>query len=99
MCDRLHYEDMEKRVDELDNRLTRVETSLDAMRGECREGFTDIKAQLNNIYAERREWGKWARDHLGKVIIWACGLIAFACGMTKLPEIVRIFVGATGGQS
>ena len=83
---REHYKSLDQRVDEIDRRLTAVETGVHDFREEARQSFTDIKAQFANLYAERTEWGKFAREWLGKIIRWLLWLIPALIGVYKVAE-------------
>lgn len=89
MCDRPHYEDLEARVDGLDNRLTAVETTVGDMRNECKQGFSDVKDQLRAFYDERTEWGKWARANLGSAFKWIGIIVLGACGINQASNIIQ----------
>ena len=96
MCDRLHYKDLEARVDGLDNRLTAVETTVTDMRNECRQGFSDVKDQLRAIYEERAEWGKWARANLGLAFKWVGIIVLGACGINQASNIIQTLARCFG---
>ena len=88
MCDTVKFKELDERVDDMDKRLTRVETSLVDIREDNRvarednqRGFDDIKTQLNHLYAERAEWGKTARDIVRKVVLWLMWLIPALVGL------------------
>ena len=95
---------LQERVDAIDNRVSRIEKDMasrfDAVTNAVNSTNTavnqlaaDLGSQMNEMRAklidEKVAWGQWARTNLGKVILWACGLIAFACGMNKMPEIIK----------
>lgn len=95
---------LQERVDAIDNRVSRIEKDManrfDAVTSAVNFTNTavnqlaaDFGSQMNEmrtkLIEERVAWGQWARTNLGKVILWACGLIAFACGMNKMPEIIK----------
>lgn len=76
------------RIDQLDTRLTRVETTVEDIREENRRGrednrrgFDEIMVQLNHLYAERAEWGKIARANLNKIVNWLLWLIPALVGV------------------
>ena len=98
MCDRPHYEDLEARVDGLDNRLTAVETTVSDMRNECKQGFSDVKDQLRVIYDERAEWGKWARAHLGLAFKWVGIIVLGACGINQASNIIQTLARCFGAN-
>lgn len=77
------------RVDDVETRLAVVEHSLADSRDENRRGFDDIKMQLNHIYAERTEWGKWAREHLGVFFKWLGIIVLAACGINQADKIIQ----------
>lgn len=98
MCDRPHYEDLEARVDGLDNRLTTVETTVADMRNECKQGFADVKDQLRVIYDERAEWGKWARANLGLAFKWIGIIVLGACGINQASNIIQTLARCFGAN-
>lgn len=91
----MDYAEIEARVDKIDNRLTKVETTVEAMRGEVKEDFALIRAQLNDIYAEKIAWGTWARNALTEIGKWL-GEVGrdyplAAIGFNQLPNIIEYF--------
>ena len=95
---------LQERVDAIDNRVSRIEQDMairfDAVTSAVNSTNTavnqlaaDFGSQMNEMRTklidEKVAWGQWARTNLGKVILWACGLIAFACGMNKMPDIIK----------
>lgn len=84
-------EELKTRVANIDSRLTKVETEMKDSRDENRRGFDDIKTQLNHIYAERAEWGKWAREHIGCAFKWVGWIVLAACGINQTCEILKFF--------
>ena len=92
MCDHEHYKDLDERVDDIDRRLTAVETGMKDFRDETRQGFKDVKDQLNHLYAERSEWGKMGREIVRKVVIWIMWLIPALIG---LRYVAGKFMGVT----
>ena len=95
---------LQERVDAIDNRVSRIEQDMairfDAVTSAVNSTNTAVNqlaaafgSQMNEMRTklidEKVAWGQWARTNLGKVILWACGLIAFACGMNKMPEIIK----------
>ena len=95
---------LQERVDAIDNRVSRIEQDMairfDAVTSAVNSPNTavnqlaaDFGSQMNEMRTklidEKVAWGQWARTNLGKVILWACGLIAFACGMNKMPDIIK----------
>lgn len=89
MCDRHHYDELEDRVDELENRLTAVETSIADMRNECKEGFAKLGDELGRIYSERAKWGAWARENLGHALRWLGYIVLAACGINQAGNIIH----------
>lgn len=98
MCDHIRYNELETKVNKMDNRLTAVETSVADMRNECKQGFTDLKVQLCAIYAERAEWGKWARQHLGSAFKWIGIIILAACGINQSSSIIETIARCFGAN-
>ena len=88
MCDKPHFEALENRVDGLEIRMTTLETSVAHSREENKQGFSDIKAQLNQMYSERSEWGKMAREIVQKVVKWLLWLIPALCGLKLLEGYI-----------
>lgn len=95
MCDREEFISLEDRVDNLENRMAVVETTVNDMRRENQNGFNDVKQQLQNLYGERKEWSVWLRGALtnvGKwVAKWGGVIIVAAIGFNHLPQILKIF--------
>lgn len=92
---------LQERVNAIDHRVTRLEENMTS-------GFQTVTSAVNNLASdfgermnmmstklvdEKVAWGQWARTNLSKVVLWACGLIAFACGMNKMPEIINAIKG------
>lgn len=90
MGDESRFRQLEDRVDSIDTRLTKVETSLTDMRGEVRAGFADLKAELLRVYDERSKWGQWARDNVGRALKWGGAIILAACGINQTATIARL---------
>lgn len=95
--DSQRLEAVESRVDQIDTRLTRVETEMKDSRDENRRGFDDIKNQLNHLYAERSEWGKTAREIVRKIVNWLLWFIPALAGL-KMSLEKFISVGTGGAQ-
>lgn len=98
MCEwRPNFEAMERRQDEFDARLTRVETTMDETKQIVREGFADIKATMHDAYAEKIAWGDWARHALtdcGKWLgKWGGVIILAALGLSNAKSIAEIIRG------
>lgn len=70
MCDKVHYDDLEARV-------TSLETTVSQMRGECQRGFTQLNESVQHLAAdfgtrmntldarlveEKAAWGKTFRS-------------------------------------
>lgn len=86
MCDHEHYTRLDERVDEIDRRLTAVETGLNDFREESRQGFSDVKAQLNHLYEDRAEWGRTAREIVKRIATWLMWLIPALAGLRYAAE-------------
>lgn len=97
MCDHVHYDKLEGRVDQLENRLTAVETTLADMREESKAGFADLKGELKSIHEEKAKWGEWARTNLGHALKWAGAIILTACGITQASSIIQALARVCGG--
>lgn len=95
MNDSEKYEALEQRVNGIDDRLIKVETSLSDMRLECQRGFERIENHLNNMNAERMAWSAWVRDNVPAVVKWigkwAIILTLAAIGVNNIPSIVKLF--------
>ena len=95
MCDKATYTALEERVDGIDQRLTRVETRQNEQTQMMRDGFADVKSQMQNLYAERAEWGKWLRGALtavGKWLgKWGGVIILAALGLANVKNIAECF--------
>ena len=96
MCSPAKFEEMDGEIDNLSNRLataesrlTKLETTVADMRNECKQGFADVKDQLKTIYAERSEWGKWARENLGSAFKWVGIIVLGACGINQSSNIIQ----------
>lgn len=95
MSDSEHDNELDKRVNDIDKRLTVVETGVRDFREESRQGFSDIKMQLNHLYEERAEWGKVAREIVRKLVMWLMWLIPALIGLRWAAE--RFLVQTGGG--
>lgn len=85
-----HYEDtditnLENRVDSLENRVTALETKITT-------GFQDIKNLMNNLFQEKCEWGKFARESLRAIGKWLAkyGAIVLLCAI-GLSQGINIY--------
>lgn len=91
MCDEENYEALEGRVDEIDQRLTRVETRQNEQTQMMRDGFADVKTQLCAIYSEKAKWGEWARNAMTRAgewfAKWGTIIIIAAIGMGNGDKI------------
>ena len=96
MCDHVHYDQLEGRVDQMESRLTAVETSIEDMRRECKTGFEKLGADLCRIYDERAKWSAWTRENLGHALRWAGVIILTACGITQASSIIQQLTKAFG---
>lgn len=99
MCDEEKFHALETRVDSVENRLTKVETSLSDMRSECQRGFASIEKNVDRIYdqnkhlyEEKARWGSWARDNLGRAFYWIGIIVLAACGITQATSIIKLFI-------
>lgn len=92
MCDENKYRELDRRVDDVEDRLAKVETSLADMRDECRTGFADLKAELVRIYDERSKWGAWARENIGHALKWIGWIVLAACGITQSTSLIKLFM-------
>jgi len=92
MCDENKYRELDMRVDDVEDRLAKVETSLADMRDECRTGFADLKAELVRIYDERSKWGSWARENIGHALKWIGWIVLAACGITQSTSLIKLFM-------
>lgn len=79
---------LEFRVDELENRVTAVETKITT-------GFNDIKNLMQNFFQEKTEWGKFARESLKAIGSWCAKygaiVICTAIGLGNLDKIIKIW--------
>lgn len=95
MDDRAYYDKLEERIDNHECRLNKIETSLDETKQIVREGFADVKTTMSNLYAERAEWGKWARESLtacGKWFAKYGGIIILAAlGLANIKNIAAFY--------
>ena len=89
MCDHVHYDQLAGRVDQMENRLKAVETSIEDMHRECKNGFEKLGADLSRIYDERAKRSAWARENLGHALRWAGVIILTACGITQASSIIQ----------
>lgn len=69
MCTENKYRELDERVDNVEQRLTKVETTLADMRNECRTGFADLKAELVRIYEARKEGLPQGLERQGDVAV------------------------------
>ena len=95
MCDESAFHKLVSRVDELEKKMAVMESTQTAMRQEMKDGFTDLKTQIGNIYEERKEWSKWMRENLPKAAKWVGKWIVIltgvAIGVSNLRDIVAVF--------
>ena len=95
MCDESAFHKLVSRVDELEMKMAVMESTQTAMRQEMKDGFTDLKTQIGNIYEERKEWSKWMRENLPKAAKWVGKWIVIltgvAIGVSNLRDIVAVF--------
>lgn len=86
---------LESRVDNLEERVAVIETTVTDMRRECNVGFTDIKQQLFSYMDERKQWGTWLRGAFDKtgmfVSKWGTIILCAALGLQNLPNILKMF--------
>ena len=81
MCEEEQFHKLERRVDAVEDRLTKVETLLDEMRREVSTSFVQINTGIQNlandfgtrmntidakIVEEKVKWG----DTLRKILLW-----------------------------
>lgn len=87
--------ELAERVDKLEKQMVEVQAVQKQMRSELQQGFADLKAQMEHIYAERAEWSKWMRENLPKVGKWigkwSLILIGVAIGINNLRDIAALF--------
>lgn len=93
MCDRDKFMALAAKVDNVEHRLTVVETNLADVRKDIEAGFDALRDDLQRIYDEKAAWGKWAREHLGTALKWAGAIILSACGITQLSSLVKLIIG------
>lgn len=93
--DNTDIQNLENRVDNIENRVSRLETSLEDLKASCSTGFQDLKNTLQNLYAERSEWGKFARQALSSVGKWCAKygavIVCAAIGLGNLDKILKVF--------
>ena len=71
MCDwRPDFEKMEKRQDEFEARLVRVEATQNELKDMVKIGFAEVKAQFHDMYSDKIAWSDWARHSLTEVGKW-----------------------------
>ena len=70
MCDKAHFDALEERVDDLEKDMAVIKSTQDSMRAEMKQGFTDVKLQLQAFWGERKEWGEFARESLRNIGKW-----------------------------
>lgn len=104
MCDEDNFKALERRVDKMETRLTKLETSVADSREENKKGFDALHIQLNQIYAEKQKWGDWVRasvnlPSIGKFVgKWTAILTGAAIGFNNLPNISKFITGFGGAQ-
>ena len=102
MCDKPHFENLEERVDELEKQVAVINSTQNQMREEMKQGFADIKMQMNEIYEERRAWSAWLRQNLpvvGKWLgKWIIILTIAAIGINNAPALIKAVLGAAAAQ-
>ena len=98
MCDESAFHKLVSRVDELEKIMAVMESTQTAMRQEMKDGFTDLKTQIGNIYEERKEWSKWMRENLPKAAKWVGKWIVIltgvAIGVNNIPAIIKLWSAA-----
>lgn len=85
MCTEEKFHALARKVENIDNRLKVVETSIT-------EGFSGLKAELVRLYDERAKWSAWLRDNLGRALKWLGLIVLSACGINQISSIVRLFL-------
>lgn len=80
---------LEYRVDDLENRMTAVETKITT-------GFNDIKNLMQNFFQEKVEWGKFARESLRSIGCWLAKwgpvVLCTAIGLGNIQNLMKIFM-------
>lgn len=86
MCEEEQFHKLERRVDAVEERLTKVETSLSDMRGEVKGGFDEMRTNFSTVVTkmvdEKAKWGELLRE----IVRWSARTILLgalaAMGMT-----------------
>lgn len=86
MCTEEKFHALARKVENIDNRLKLVETTIT-------EGFSGLKAELGRLYDERAKWSAWLRDNLGRALKWIGIIVLAACGINQVSSVVKLFRG------
>ena len=92
MCDRAHY-------DELESRVTALESEVNELRGETRTGFNSVNSnietlsqQITNmdkrIIEEKVKWGEVTRSMVKWTVRVILAVVAYAAGINITRQII-----------
>lgn len=102
MCDHESFDKLNERVDGLESRVAKVESSVSSMRSESAMGFRDLHKcvdslahdfgdRMNNldkrIVAEKEKWG----DVLRSVVIWTVRVLLAGCAVAMGITLTKEF--------
>lgn len=104
MCEwRPNFEELDKRVDALEMSVAVIKATQSEMREEVKQGFADLKTQINEIYEERKAWSAWLRQNLpvvGKWIAkWVIIITIAAIGINNAPALISAACKAIAGMA
>lgn len=97
MCKASESCKLQERVEAIEECVSKIKDNMSGWRADITKAINDLghdvgvrmNTMSTKLIDEKVAWGSWARTNLSKVVLWACGLIAFACGMNKMPEIIN----------
>jgi len=102
MCEwRPNFEELDKRVDALEMSVAVIKATQGEIREEMKQGFSDLKMQVSEIYEERKAWSAWLRANLpvvGKWIAkWVIIITIAAIGINNAPALINTALKAMAG--
>lgn len=94
MCEEGQFHKLESRVDAVEERLTKVETSLADMRSEVRVGFDEMRGNFTTVVVrmvdEKSKWG----DLLREIVRWSARTILLGALAAMSMTAYKLVFGA-----